>query len=86
MSATGRQPRRPATNSITGENDTPSSGRCRPELVIRVPLESHGRVYWHSHTLQDQERLLVWLRCSSTLSMLRDYLAGLEAFLEEEAA
>ncbi len=60
--------------------------RPRPAFVIRLPLESYGRVCCDAETHEDQQRLILWLERSDTIPMLCTYLAGLAEWLREEAA
>lgn len=55
-------------------------GRRPPRLLVVVPLESHGRIVLDAETLEDEQRLLSWLRRASVLEELRE---ALEQLLDE---
>lgn len=82
----GRPPGAPATDLTTAPNHTPPTGRQRPALLIRLPLEGYGRSCWEAESFEDQQRLILWLARSDALQMLQAWLEGLADWLEEEAA
>ena len=84
MNDKGRRQSAPATSNITGLNHT-FRARRRPELLIAVPLEGWPRVSWHTESVEDEQRLRLWLQRSPGLTELHHYLAGLIDFLDDEA-
>ena len=85
MNDGGRRHSAPAHNYTTGREHTPGA-RPRPELVIRVPLESWARIHWDTASFEDERRLALWLGRSRALPELALYLEGLVEWLEAEEA
>ena len=85
MNDEGRRHSAPAHSYTTGPDDT-LDGRPRPELVIRVPLESWARIHWGTGSFEDERRLALWLCRSRALPELVLYLQALVEWLEAEEA
>jgi hypothetical protein len=57
--------------------------RHRPELRVRIPLESYGQLVLDCDSYEDELRLRVWLRRSDALERLALVLARLLDDLDE---
>jgi hypothetical protein len=51
--------------------------RRRPELIVRVPLEGHGRITFDADSHENELRLRRWIRHSHVLEALPDLVAQL---------